>query len=148
MDIRKNKERVQELKVLWKNEKLHSTINKYIEILTFTRLQACCSQIVTFKILNSSLRFDVDRHFLYGFSFHHELDSFQGNEGVYLLVIEILCPPQMVVRCFRIPLWRKVQRQTICSNSIQSRSAKYLLWPARTSGANVFGHFLFVYFLY
>ena len=30
-DYQKNKERVQELKVLWKNEKLHSTINKYIE---------------------------------------------------------------------------------------------------------------------
>ena len=27
----KNKERIQELKVLWKKEKLHSTINKYIE---------------------------------------------------------------------------------------------------------------------
>ena len=40
-DYQKNKEvlehiRVQELKVLWKTEKLHSTINKYIETLTFT----------------------------------------------------------------------------------------------------------------
>ena len=68
-DIRKNKERVQELKVLWKGERLHSTINKYIETLIFTILQACCSQIVTFKILNSSPPFGVDRHFLYDFSF-------------------------------------------------------------------------------
>ena len=30
-DYRNNKERVQELKALWKKEKLHSTINKYIE---------------------------------------------------------------------------------------------------------------------
>ena len=29
--IRQNKERVQELKVLWKKEKMHSTIIKYIE---------------------------------------------------------------------------------------------------------------------
>ena len=35
-DYQKNKERVQEFKVLWKKEKLHSTINKYIETLTFT----------------------------------------------------------------------------------------------------------------
>ena len=31
MDYLKNEERVQELKVLWKRERLHSTINKYIE---------------------------------------------------------------------------------------------------------------------
>ena len=30
-DYQKNEEHVQEVKVLWKNEKLHSTINKYIE---------------------------------------------------------------------------------------------------------------------
>ena len=45
-EYQKNKERIQELRVLWKN----STINKYIETLTFTRLQACCSRIVTLKI--------------------------------------------------------------------------------------------------
>ena len=40
-DYQKNKERVQELKVLWKREKQHSKIDKYIiETLTFTRLQA------------------------------------------------------------------------------------------------------------
>ena len=32
----------------------------------------------------------------------------------------------------------QVQRQTVCSDSIQSLSAKYLLWKARTSGANVY----------
>ena len=36
----------------------------------------------------------------------------------------------------------------VCSDSIQSRSEKYLLWPARTSGANLFGHLLFVNFLF
>ena len=46
----KNKEPVQELRVLWKKDRLHSTINKYIGKLTFTRLQACCSRIVTLKI--------------------------------------------------------------------------------------------------
>ena len=50
----KNKDRVQKLKVLWKNERLHSTINKYTETLTFIRLQACCSRIATLKIWNSS----------------------------------------------------------------------------------------------
>ena len=50
-DYQKNKERVQELKILWKNKTLYSTINKYIETLILTRLQACCSKIVTFKIL-------------------------------------------------------------------------------------------------
>ena len=30
-DYQKNKERVQELKVLWKMKRLHSTINKYTE---------------------------------------------------------------------------------------------------------------------
>ena len=74
----KNKERAQELTVLWKKERLHSTINKYIETLTFTRLQTFCSQTATFEMLNSSLRFGLDRHVLYGLSFHHELDSFQG----------------------------------------------------------------------
>ena len=54
---------------MWKKEKLHCTINKYIETLTFTRLQALCSQLVTFKMLNSSPRFGVDHHFLYDFSF-------------------------------------------------------------------------------
>ena len=39
---------------------------------------ACCSRIVTLKILNSSPCFGVDRHLLYGFSFHHELGSFRG----------------------------------------------------------------------
>ena len=49
-DFQKYKERAQELKVLWKKERLHSTINTYIETLTFTRLQPCCSRIVTLKI--------------------------------------------------------------------------------------------------
>ena len=44
-DIRKK-----ELNVLWKKHRLHLTINKYIETLTFSRLQACCSRIVTLKI--------------------------------------------------------------------------------------------------
>ena len=57
---------------------MHSKINQYIETLTCTRLQACCSQIVTSKILNSSPGFGVDRHFLYDFSFHHEHGSFRG----------------------------------------------------------------------
>ena len=61
-------ERVQELKVLWKNEKLHATINKYIETLTFTRLQASCSQIVTFKML-TQVPVSVWPPFLYAFSF-------------------------------------------------------------------------------
>ena len=50
-DYQKNKERVQELEVLWKNETLDSTINKYIDAFDTTRLQAFTSQIVTFKIL-------------------------------------------------------------------------------------------------
>ena len=35
------------------------------------------------------------------------------REGVYLLVIGVLCPPRVLVRCFRIPLWRKVQRPSV-----------------------------------
>jgi len=38
MGYQKNKERVQELKVLWKKEKLHSTINKYIETLNINTI--------------------------------------------------------------------------------------------------------------
>ena len=37
--ISEKQERFQELKVLWKKEKLHFTSNKYVETLTFTRLQ-------------------------------------------------------------------------------------------------------------
>ena len=92
----KNKERVHELEVLWEKERLHSTTNKYIETLTFTRLQACCSQKVTLKILNSSHRFCVDHHFLYHFYFHHELDSFRGYKFLppisYVTGTSELCP--------------------------------------------------------
>ena len=52
-------------------------INKYIETLTFTRLQTCCSQIVTFDILNSSPGFGVDRHFYMVSLFSHELGFFR-----------------------------------------------------------------------
>ena len=45
-DYKKNKERVQELKGLWKKEKLYSTINKYIE--TFD-----INMITSFYITNS-----------------------------------------------------------------------------------------------
>ena len=56
--IFEKQERVQELKVLYKKERLHFTINKCIETLTFTRLEVCCSQIVTFNDieLKSSFR--------------------------------------------------------------------------------------------
>ena len=82
-------------------------------------------------------------------SFHWR-NSGAGNERerVYTLVIGVLCPLPVVVRCLRIQLWRKVQRQTICSDSTQSRSAKYLFCKARTSGANVFDLMFFVYFLF
>ena len=77
-DYQKNKDCVQELKVLWKRGILHSTINKYIEILTLTRLQAFCLQIVTFKMLNSSPCFGVDRHFYILSPSSHELGSSRG----------------------------------------------------------------------
>ena len=76
-DYQKNKERVQKLTVLWKKEKLYSTIKKYIETLIFTWLQAFCSQIVTFKMLNSSSGFGVDRHFYMVSPSSHELGSFR-----------------------------------------------------------------------
>ena len=41
-DFHKNKERVQELKVLWKNERLHSTINKYIETIDVNTITSYC----------------------------------------------------------------------------------------------------------
>ena len=46
-DYQKNKEHVQELKVLWKKERLHSTIYKYIETFDINTI----TRIVTFKIL-------------------------------------------------------------------------------------------------
>ena len=48
---RENKKHVHELKALWKRERLHSTINKYIETLTFTRLQVFSLQLVTSEML-------------------------------------------------------------------------------------------------
>ena len=68
-DDQKNRKRFLELKVLLKKEKLRSTINEYIK----TRLQACCSQLVTFEMLNSSLRSGVDRHFYMVSPSYHEL---------------------------------------------------------------------------
>ena len=61
-DIRKTRN-------VFKNLRFCGKINKYIETLIFTRLKAFYSQIVTFKMVNSSPRFGVDHHFLYGFSF-------------------------------------------------------------------------------
>ena len=62
---------------------------------------------------------------------------------VYLLFLGLLCPPRVVVRCFRV-----FTAMTKGSDPIQSRSATYLLCKTRTSGANVFGLVLFVCFLF
>ena len=127
-------------------------------------------------MLNSSPCFAVGRHFLYRFYFHHELGSFRGckflppmSGGSRTYELSPLaklrgwwrnlrrwyrysflgCPFGGPPDVFGYSLlWRKVQRQVICSDSIQSRSATYLLCKTRTSGANAFGHFLFVYFLF
>ena len=163
------------LRVCGKSKGCTRQLTSILKRLTITRLQACCSRIVVLKIRNSSPRLGVDRQLLYGVYFYHELDSFRdvnfrppisdgreplsslhcrnsgagnGRDGVYLVVIGVLCPPRVDVRCFPIQLWRKIQRQTICSDSIQFRNAKYLLRKARTSGANVSNHLFFVYFFH
>ena len=142
---------------------------------TFTRLQAFCSQIVTLKILNSSPCFGVDRHF-YKISpsttswttsedanfYHQSLTGRKRSSSLHWRNFGVGNGRERVYTCWSSgcyihpgwssdvfePLWRKVQRQAICSDSLQSRNAKYLLWKARTSGANLFGHFLFIYFLF
>ena len=68
-DFQKNKERVQEFKVLWKKENCTLQLTSLLKRSTLTRLHAFTSRIVTSKMLNSSPGFGVDRHFLYLFSF-------------------------------------------------------------------------------
>ena len=68
---------------------------------------------------------------------------------VYLLVSSLGCPLGWPPDVFGyLPPWRKVQRQTICSDSIQSRSAKYLLWKARASRSKRVRSFLICLFLF
>ena len=50
-DYQKNKERAQELKILWKKEKLLHTINKYNETFDTNTITSFSVQIVTFKVL-------------------------------------------------------------------------------------------------
>ena len=65
MGYQKNKERVQELKVLWKNEKLLSTINKYTETFNTNTISSFYFTNSQFKDFNTSLLFCVDHHFLF-----------------------------------------------------------------------------------
>ena len=74
----KNKERVHELKVLWKKERLHATINKYIETVDVHKVTSFFLQIVAFEMWNSSPHFGVGRLFYNISTSPRELDSFQG----------------------------------------------------------------------
>ena len=92
-----------------------------------------------------------------------------GRESVYLLIFGVLCPPQVVVRCFRIftaiaegsktSLGRAKARTRLgLAPSFKDRPSvpiiynlevrSTFLWKARTSAANVFGHFLFLNFAF
>ena len=77
----KNEEGVWELKVLWKKEKLHSTINKCIVTFDINTITSFYFKNIHFKNVNTSHRFCVDHHFLYILSSsYHELGSFRdGN---------------------------------------------------------------------
>ena len=72
----KNKERIQELKGLWKRKNCILQLTSILKRLTLIRLQAFTSRMIvhevkvkTFKIFNSCPRFCVDLHFLFPFSF-------------------------------------------------------------------------------
>ena len=155
---------------------MHSTINKYIETSTFTRLQAFCSQLVTFKIWNSSPHISMDRHFLYDFSFHSRawLLSAISDADVPALSIdrlsgasnrrgeEYICWWSFL---WNVPRWSLNVVVTVIAQGFShrsfafcllryhkilfiSRSEKYLL-PGRHvfPGANAFGRFFF-YFIF
>ena len=63
-NIRKTRNVFTNLRFYGKRKKLYSTINTYVETLTSTRLEVFGLQLVAFNMLNSSRRFDVDRHLL------------------------------------------------------------------------------------
>ena len=65
----KNKERVQELKVLWKKKKLLSAINKYIETFDTSTIISFYFTDSHFQDFNSSPLFSCGSPFLYSFYF-------------------------------------------------------------------------------
>ena len=73
-DIRKTRNVFKNLRFCGKRKNCTLRLTR---ILTFTRLQAFCLQLVTFKILNSSPSFGVDRHFYMVSPSYHELGSFR-----------------------------------------------------------------------
>ena len=79
-DYQKNKKRIQELKALWNKERLHCTMNQYIE--TFD-----INTITSFYFTNSHFldpRFCVDHHFLYILPpSSHERGFFRGKNFIY-----------------------------------------------------------------
>ena len=143
---------------------MRSTINKYIETLTFTRSQAFTSRIVTFKMLSSSPRFGVDRHFLYGFSFlprawplrrmrisSHSLVLIADVRDLFIdetleLVTEETCWSRLA--CYVPPGGCQMFSDNVRSSAScllrfhKILAEKYLLWKARTSWNKRFRSFL------
>ena len=81
-DYQKNKERIQELKILWKREKLLSTINEYIETFDTNTTTSFTSQIVTFKILTQVPFLCVSPFLIFFLLPPKNLDSF-WNENLF-----------------------------------------------------------------
>ena len=77
-DIRKTRNVFKNLRFCAKGKDCARQLTCILKRLTLIRLQTFTSLMVTFKILNSNPCYGVDRHFLYEFSFHHELGSFRN----------------------------------------------------------------------
>ena len=177
MDYQKNKEHVQELEVLWEEEKLHSTINKYIE--TFD-----INTITSFYFTNNHFKdFQLQSPFLCGSPFfisfllsHTSLDystnlvravrrpiSFHWSNpwgwplkrgSVYLVVSFPGMSTRWSPDVFGAVTTKVLMTDHllfVCSGSIKSW---LFIWSESTScetqvlpGVNVFDHISFFYFL-
>ena len=145
---------------LWQNKKENSTlqINNNIDMLTIKTITRFYFTNYYFSCVKLPFPFRCGSPFFIWFllpptslapsghanSFHQSLTSEVSllTESLGLVTgkgkskpagfFSLECPPG-VRQMLRLPLWPRVQRQTICSGSIKSRSEKFLLWDACTS---------------
>ena len=68
------------------------------------------------------------------------------GESIPAGLFSLECLPRVVARCFSYRYGPRVQSQIFCSDSIKSRSEKYLLWKARTFWSKHVWSFLILIF--